>query len=203
MVFSAVTVASKLSAPQSLPEANLLAFYSAVDMWHRFGLIVSLWRYGDTAAAPFEIAICAGLLMGSVCLSMMLLVLYMDPVFETSVALDVVVEKHKWGLKLMRALCHICGLHFVRLLYGGLFSLPLFSNFKTLGNASAFRLPLEKLSFVHLLALLIPQILQNITVLLFYQVNSDPFQIAVLGIAVNLAIAGIYLFDYYRGPWRS
>jgi hypothetical protein len=90
----------------------------------------------------------------------------------------------------------------VRLLYGGLFGLELFSNLKSLGTNVGFRQPLEKLSLVQCIGMLGTQILQSLSVLVLYPPYSDPFQLAAFGVPINLAIAALFLMDYLRGPWR-
>jgi len=195
-------LASKLYRPDMhLTQANALAMLSAVDMCCRLSLLVVLWRF-QAAARAYEIGVSAGLLVGSVSLSMMFLVLYLDPVMETSASLDLFVSSHRLSYQVFRLAAHVCGLHFVRLLYGGLFGLELFSNLKTLGTNVGFRQPLEKLSLVQCVGMLGTQILQSVSVLLLYPPSSDPFHLAAFGLPINLAIAALFLLDYFRGPWR-
>jgi hypothetical protein len=58
------------------------------------------------------------------------------------------------------------------------------------------------MSVIQAVVLAAPQVIQNLTVLVLYAADSDPFQLAAFGIAVNAAIVGLFLFDYLRGPWR-
>lgn len=198
----ALCLASKLYRPDlHLTQANALAMLSTLDMIHRLSLLIVLWRF-QAAARAYEIGVSAGLLVGSISLSMMFLVLYLDPVMETSASLDLFVSSHRLSYRLFRLAAHICGLHFVRLLYGGLFGLELFSNLKSLGTNVGFRQPLEKLSLVQCIGMLGTQILQSLSVLVLYPPYSDPFQLAAFGVPINLAIAALFLMDYLRGPWR-
>ena len=196
-----VCVSSKLYRPDlHVTPANVLSLLSAVDMLHRLTLLILLWRF-STSIRPFEIAISAGLLVGSICLSMIYLVLYLDPVMETSNSLDLFISSHRLSYRLFRFMAHISGIHFIRMLYGGLYGVELFSNMKTLGNNANFRQPLEKLSMVQFVGMLCTQIIQNVTILALYPVNTDVFLMAIFGVPVNLTVAGVFLVGYFRSTW--
>mmetsp|Transcript_23581 Transcript_23581/g.3901 ORF Transcript_23581/g.3901 Transcript_23581/m.3901 type:complete len:123 (+) Transcript_23581:5940-6308(+) len=99
---------------------------------------------------------CGGFLMGSVFLSMMFNILYMEPLVETSETLNRFVENYKKSFYAISYLSFPFGLHFVRLLYGGLFASPALTIAKVLGKVGAFRIPLERISILKLILFNLP-----------------------------------------------
>lgn len=99
---------------------NVLALMGIVENSERIMLMVYLWLEGGDAA-PILFAICGGFLMGSTVLSMIFVLMYLDPLVESSATLNTFVKTLKKSFYTVYYLSFVFGVHFVRLLYGGLF----------------------------------------------------------------------------------
>lgn len=138
---------------------NLLALLGIVEISERVMLMGFLW-FEENEYNGILFGTCGGLIMGSVFLSMMFNILYLEPLVETSETLNRFVDNYK---KSFYSICYLSfpfGLHFVRLLYGGLFASPALTIAKILGKVGAFRIPLERVSILKLILFNLPSLLQ-------------------------------------------
>jgi len=117
-----------------------------VENSERVMLMVYLWLEGGDQA-PILFAVCGGFLMGSTVLGMIFIVMYLDPLIESSATLNTFVNTFKKSFYTIYYLSIGFGVHFIRLLYGGLFGAEVLSRAKVLGNVPTFRLPLERVCF--------------------------------------------------------
>lgn len=136
-------------------------------------------------------------------LSLMFLTLHFDPLAESSATLDDISKAHKFSYLLVKIGTEIFGIHFIRILYSGLFGLSISTLPKAVGNVNAFRFPLEKLCMMNFSLINLPRFIEYIGIVAFYSVETNSWQIAMFGMVLNCFLSGFFLKDYYRSPWRS
>jgi hypothetical protein len=198
-----LTGLSKLTRPDShLTYPAFMSLVSAVEFASRLASLIVLWEYAGIEVAVF-VAISAGVLLGGVVLSLMFQVLYFEPVCESSSSLEILISQYKHPFAFLKRFSVLFGIHFHRIFYSGLFGLEVFNNPKTIGSVSAFRLPLEKLCLLHVVAINVPALLQQTAVVALYPTVTDPFQVGLFGLVLNLGLSGLFLADWRRSEWRA
>ncbi|CAG9336280.1 unnamed protein product [Blepharisma stoltei] len=197
-----IIVIAKFASPDMyLQKATILFMFSAIEFTERIFLLIFLW-VDKGSEASILVGITASFIAGSSVLSMMFLILHLDPLVESSAALDEFSQKFKWSYRITRFLSLLFGIHFIRILYSGFFGLPVSTHAKTLGNVNAFRFPLERLSLYNLTVINVPQLFQHIAILGLYSYMSDVWQISLFGICLELFVSIFYFWDWFKGPWR-
>jgi hypothetical protein len=182
--------------------ANFLALMGIVEFSERIMMMVFL-PYEDGPFAAILFAITGGFTLGCSVNAMMFLKLYFDPLIESSMTLDVFVSQYRNPFYTVYYLSMLFSINFLRILYGGLLGIALLTVPKTLGNVRAFRVPLEKISFLKVIIINLPHLAQQIAVLALWPVDTDTFRIAIFGLALNVTITGVYLYDWQRSIWRK
>lgn len=197
-----LTLSVMLKGANTQKIANFLALMGVVEFSERIMMMFFL-PYEDGPFAAILFAITGGFTLGCSVNAMMFLKLYFDPLIESSMTLDMFVSQYKNPFYTVYYLSMLFSINFLRILYGGLFGIALLTVPKTLGTVKAFRLPLEKISFLKVIIVNLPHLAQQIAVLALWPVDTDTFQIAVFGLALNVTITGVYLFDWQRSIWRK
>lgn len=182
-------------------KASLLFMLSIIEFTERLMLLVFLWVEKGPQSAIF-VGITASFIIGSSVLSLMFLTLHLDPLVESSAALDEFAHTYKWSYRFTRLCSLIFGIHYIRILYSGVYGLAVSTNVKTLGNVNAFRFPLERLCLYNLMFINFPQLFQQIAVLGLYSYFTNSWQISLFGLVLNIFTSTYFFIDWYRGPWR-
>ncbi|CAG9310633.1 unnamed protein product [Blepharisma stoltei] len=181
--------------------ATVLFMSSIIEFTEKLMLLIFLWvEYGPHA--DIFVAITGSMLVGSLLISMMYQNLHFDSLVESSETLEVFSSKNKWAFRIVRCFSFIFGIHFLRIFYSGFMGFAIATNAKTLGNVNAFRFPLEKLCVLNLALVCIPMLLEQAAIMALFDVETNPWQISLFGVVLNICIEGLFLWDYFRGPWR-
>lgn len=194
---------SKLTRPDSHQTyPAFMALVSAVEFAGRFAFLVVLWQYEGPEVA-LQVAVAAGVLLGGIVLSLMFQVLYFEPVCESSSNLEALIGENKHPFALLKRLSVLFGIHFHRIYYSGLFGLDILNNPKTIAAASAFRMPLEKLCILHVIAINAPSLLLQAAAVGVYPPVTDPFQVGLFGLILNIGLSAIYIADWRKSEWKT
>jgi len=194
---------SKLQRPDTHYGKAIFYFLtSIVEFSSKLLLVVFLWVEGGPGV-DILVSVGIALIVGSSMLSLMFNTLHFDPLTESSATLSYFVSNYMCSYQTVKLLSVVFGIHFVRIFYSGFCGCPITTNAKTLGGVSGFRFPLERLSFFNLVVVNLPQLLQQVFIVAFFNVMSNSWQIALFGLTLNSFLSCYFLCDWIRGPWRS
>ena len=198
-----IVILSQLISPDTNKNVpNILGLLSIVSFIERLMLLIFLiLEPRDYADIIFGLD--GGFLVGNIVISMFFLLLYLDPLMESNAQLDEFTMTFKYAYGTLYYMSMIMGVHIIRLLYGGLFSINVLSNAKTLESISNYRIPLERLAVTQTFLINIPIVLQEVIAMILYEYSTNVFQIAAFGLIFNLGFIAVYGIYYLRSEWRG
>ena len=197
-----LALASKLFYGSSFAvSGSLLALFSVAEFTARACLFGFLWVEEGPGSSIFTAAVGA-LLLGRTMVSVCFWLLHFSSLLQSSLILREFCNAHKHSFRCVRVFSIFFGIHFVRVLYSGLFRLSLSTGAKSLIGVSSFRLPLESLSWYQVMMISLPQALMTICILCLYDLASNSWQVAMFDLGLNVCLSAYVLVMYYRSPWK-
>lgn len=185
-----------------LPIPTAMALVSIVEASAKLALVVSLWTE-SAAELGILVAFAGSLLFASSSLAVIFLYLHLEDLEITNNSMGYYKAMHKTAYFSIKILSVLCGVHFFRMLYSGLFGFSSTTEGKSLGICSNFRFPLEKLCQLNTFLVNLPLILTSIAVLGIYPITSDAWQVSLFTLLLNSATSACFLCSYHRSPWKS
>ena len=111
--------------------------------------------------------------------------------------------QHKIPYTLIKIIGSICGIHYFRIIYSGLFGLSSTTEGKSLGICTSFRYPLEKLCHINALVVNLPLIIVCLAILGIYHISTNAWQVALFTLILNTVMNTYFLISYYKSYWRT